>query len=293
LLDVPDDIHGQSPCEIDKIDPESDPPENPPESVSETCNYETLSRLVVREHVQTDEAKLKREVRDVLKKMSNPPEAFEKEQVSSDQNFLETVGERILDSERFVAGSFRNCFPAWEELLKESKRHSSKKVLKWIKEGVQPIFEGVQNTEPAKLNRVRGLLRHAVPTQQVKAYLTGVLPHNIIFKNHRFVYEHWPFTIDAVEKLVVTGTAHLYGPTDGRPKVVNPLAVALNADKERLVLNMMYPNAFMKSLPVKYERFKNILTFLKKGGFIASWDLKSGYFHVLLHPRFRTYFGFG
>jgi hypothetical protein len=34
------------------------------------------------------------------------------------------------------------------------------------------------------------------------------------------------------------------------------------------------------------------LTFLKKGGFISTWDLKSGYFHVLLHPKFRTYFGF-
>jgi hypothetical protein len=34
------------------------------------------------------------------------------------------------------------------------------------------------------------------------------------------------------------------------------------------------------------------LTFLKKEGFISTWDLKSGYFHVLLHPKFRTYFGF-
>jgi hypothetical protein len=48
----------------------------------------------------------------------------------------------------------------------------------------------------------------------------------------------------------------------------------------------------MQQLPFKYERLRNILTLLKKRGFIASWDLKSGYFHVVIYPRFRTYFGF-
>jgi hypothetical protein len=98
--------------------------------------------------------------------------------------------------------------------------------------------------------------------------------------------------VGAAEKLVISGTAHLYGKSEGRPKVVNPLGVALNGATERLVLNGMYINAFMQQLPFKYERLRDILTFLKRGGFIASWDLKSGYFHVLVHPKFRTYFGF-
>jgi hypothetical protein len=119
--------------------------------------------------------------------------------------------------------------------------------------------------------------------------LKGELSHEIAFKNHKFFYDHWPFSVDAVEKLVVTGAAHLYSPSEGRPKIVNPLAVALNTDKERLVLNGMYHNAFMQQLPFKYERLRDILTFLKNGGYIASWDLKSNYFHVLFHPRFRTY----
>jgi hypothetical protein len=99
--------------------------------------------------------------------------------------------------------------------------------------------EGVANTQPFKLNRVKELLRHAVPPHQVEAYLKGELPHKIAFKNHRSFYNHWPFAVDAVEKLVITGTAHLYGPTEGRPKVINPLGVALNAADERLVLNGM------------------------------------------------------
>jgi hypothetical protein len=59
-----------------------------------------------------------------------------------------------------------------------------------------------------------------------------------------------------------------------------------------LVLNGIYINSFMQDLPFRYERLRDILTFLQKGGFIASWDLKSGYFHVLIHPQYRTYFGF-
>jgi hypothetical protein len=279
-------------AEVLEIDPDEDPPERPPERFERTCNYESLSRLMVQDHPKRDKAVLTSGVRDVLAEMSNPPETFSNEQVAKDTGFLDNLQERILDSDRFVAGSFQNSFPAWEELLKDSKRQTSKKVLKWIREGVEPVFEGVKNTEPSKLNRVRGLLRHAVPKQQVEAYLKGDISHGITVQNHRSVYTHWPFTVDALEKLVTAGTAHLYGPKEGRPKVVNPLGVALNADKERLVLNMMYPNAFMKQMPFKYERLRDIPTFLKRGGFISSWDLKSGYFHVTIHPKYRTYFGF-
>jgi hypothetical protein len=87
------------------------------------------------------------------------------------------------------------------------------------------------------------------------------------------------------------GAAHRYGKGERKPKVVNPLGVA-NLPKGRLVLNGKYPNAFCKRLPFKYETLREVLTFLHKNGFIATWDLKAGYFHVLIHPRFRTYFGF-
>jgi hypothetical protein len=240
----------------------------------------------------TEASVLQAGIRDVLNQMSNPPESFDGEVSDLNEAFLQTVEDHILNSVEFTAGSFQNSYAAWEELLKNSSRQSSKKVLRWIREGVKPTFEGTANTEPAKLKRVRGLLRHAVPKGQVEAYLKGVLPHDIEIQNHRSIYEHWRFTVDAVEKLVVAGTAHLYGPLDKKPKVVNPLGVALNGDKERLVLNCMYPNSFMKQLPFKYERLRDILTFLKKEGFVASWDLKSGYFHVLIHPEFRTYLGF-
>jgi uncharacterized integral membrane protein len=59
-----------------------------------------------------------------------------------------------------------------------------------------------------------------------------------------------------------------------------------------LVLNGIHINLYMKSLSFRYERLRDILTFLQKAGFISSWDLKSGYFHVLIHPKHQTYSGF-
>lgn len=88
----------------------------------------------------------------------------------------------------------------------------------------------------------------------------GTPPHKIEFRNHRSFYEHWDFSVGVVEKLDISGTAHLYGPTEGKPKVINPLGVALNGTSERLVLNGMYINSFMKQMPFKYDRLQDILT---------------------------------
>jgi hypothetical protein len=68
--------------------------------------------------------------------------------------------------------------------------------------------------------------------------------------------------------------------------------VALNGTAEQLVVNGRYINGFMKKVPFKYERLRDILVFLKRAGFVSSWDLKIGYYHVLVHPKFRTYLGF-
>lgn len=111
------ELHGELP----EIDADLDPPQNPPGPISE-CGYASLSRLGVREHVKADGEALKRGVREVLDQMEAPPEKFTSETVATDEAFLDSVGDRILNSEEFVAGSFQNSYPAWEELLRNSKR---------------------------------------------------------------------------------------------------------------------------------------------------------------------------
>jgi hypothetical protein len=70
------------------------------------------------------------------------------------------------------------------------------------------------------------------------------------------------------------------------------MGVVDSAGKDRLICNGMYINLFLEALPFKYERLRDLLAFTKHGSFIATWDLKSGYFHVPIHPAYYKYFGF-
>jgi hypothetical protein len=54
----------------------------------------------------------------------------------------------------------------------------------------------------------------------------------------------------------------------------------------------MYPNLFLEALPFRYERLRDVLSFTQQGSYMATWDLKSGYFHVPIHPSAWGYFGF-
>lgn len=157
--------------------------------------------------------------------------------------------------------------------------------------GVSPSFVGTGEADPKKIEQVKALLRRAVPANQIESYLSGTVPHMVEFRNHKSYYDNLPFARQEVAKLEVNGASHRYAKGERKPKVVNPLGVA-NLPKGRLVLNGKYPNSFCKHLPFKYETLRDVLTFLHKNGFIATWDLKAGYFHVLIHPRFRTYLGF-
>jgi hypothetical protein len=255
---------------LKEIDKQADPPVDASPLALKMCSYERLSSLIIREHEARSDEGLRKGVREVLREMETCDLLDVPEREAADQKFLDEVKEHILDAEQFVAGSFKNNLAAWEELLKDSKRQSSRKVLKWIKEGVQPTFEVTQNADPKKVNRVRSLLRRAVPKDKVESFLEGKMPHEIEMKNHQLVYEHLPFVVKAVQNLVITSAAHLYGPKDGKPKVVNPPGVALNGATERLVLNRMYINLFMKSLSFRYKRLRDMLTFLQKAGFVSS-----------------------
>jgi hypothetical protein len=65
-----------------------------------------------------------------------------------------------------------------------------------------------------------------------------------------------------------------------------------SAGKDRLILNGRYLNLFLEALPFRYEKLRDVLAFTKPGSFLATWDLKSGYYHVPIHPDYRKYFGF-
>jgi hypothetical protein len=204
--------------------------------------------------------------------------------------WLNDLPNRVLDHNNFVACSFADYLPAWEELLENSPRRSAKLVLSWLRKGFRPRFVEAEGAKPKKRAIVEAMLRKVVPKGKVESFLTGKLPHKVEFENHRSFYTNWGFSKEEVEKLVIWGAASIWDYSDGEPIVINPMGVADSTGKQRVICNGKYVNIFLEELPFQYERLRDILTFTEQGSYMATWDLKSGYFHVSIHPRFRKYF---
>jgi hypothetical protein len=239
-----------------------------------------------------DDDSLRQQMRELLAEMEAGPQPTElKEAAKSLTDWLRFVQEKVHPIEGFVAGSFGRHLAAWEELLKNSTKPASKTVLSWLRSGVKPSFAGTAECEPKKLDRVKRMLRRVVGESRVEEWLSGQVPHPVDFPNHRSFSENAEFGVQAVGEMLTNDTVKLYGEKERRPKVVNPLGVA-NLPKGRLVLDGGYVNAFTKHVPFKFETLREVLTFLGDHGFFATWDFKAGYYHILIHPLFRTYFGF-
>jgi hypothetical protein len=150
---------------------------------------------------------------------------------------------------------------------------------------------GTANAKPQKHRVVEAMLKKVVPRNQIQRMLTGKFPHPIIFENHQSLYTHWNFASGELVKLVLWGAASIWLDWEEGP-VVNPLGVVESAGKFRLICNARYLNLFLENLPFKYQKLRDILAFTEEGSYMATWDLKSGSFHVPIHPRYRKYFAF-
>jgi hypothetical protein len=224
---------------------------------------------------------LREKLRGILKGAPGPQSGgqLSAEKKADLKDFLQNIGQHTHDPKKFVAGSFNRHLPAWEELLKGSKREISRRVLKILRSGVKPQFIGTGETEAKKLDQIPAMLRGVKTPDGPESLLTRQVLHEVEFANHRSFYDNLPFGIGEVVKMVVNATLTVYRPGNRKPKVINPLGVA-NVPTGRLVMNGRYINAFSKKNPFKHETLREILTFLTRGGFFSTWDFKAGYYHV-------------
>jgi hypothetical protein len=77
-----------------------------------------------------------------------------------------------------------------------------------------------------------------------------------------------------------------------KPHVVNPLTVAGNKTKLRLVLDCRHINPHLYQFKYKYEDATVARQMFYKGDFMFSYDLKSAYHHIMMHPMDIKYLGF-
>ena len=73
------------------------------------------------------------------------------------------------------------------------------------------------------------------------------------------------------------------------PHLVLPLTV--EPSKPCLCHDERYLNLWIRDLPFRLDHLPDLPRYVLPGHFQTSFDDKSGYQHVLLHPSSRTYFG--
>ena len=69
-------------------------------------------------------------------------------------------------------------------------------------------------------------------------------------------------------------------------------AAVVDSRTLRLVLDQRHINEFIHLNKYKYEDLKTLFQMLSKSEFLNTFDLKSGYHHVEIHPSRRKCLGF-
>lgn len=147
------------------------------------CTYEFFSKLPVQKAEEPNGEDLREKLRGILKGAPGPQSGgqLSAEEKADLEDFLQNIGQHTHDPEIFVAGSFNRHLPAWEELLKGSKRETSRRVLKILRSGVKPQFIGTGETEAKKLDQIRAMLRGVKTPGGPESLLTGQVPHEVEF----------------------------------------------------------------------------------------------------------------
>ena len=108
--------------------------------------------------------------------------------------------------------------------------------------------------------------------------------------NHASALREREFVEGEIAKLVAAGCAEELPQV---PFICAPLSVVFNSSgKKRLVHDLRHVNKFLWKQKFKYEDMRTALEMAEVGDFMVSFDLKSGYHHIDIHPDFWKFLGF-
>ena len=122
----------------------------------------------------------------------------------------------------------------------------------------------------------------------------GVQPGRYKEKNNKTAITNMPFCQDTVETLLVDRVVdEVFSP----PLCLNPLTVASRYVNSLLKLRMCidlsrYINLLLKKESVSLPSLDKAVRMLLPNDFQVTFDLKSAFHHVLIHPDYRQYLGF-
>ena len=181
-----------------------------------------------------------------------------------DLDFLE---EELLGPSFEVAPSLSVCgnihraeyFPFWDEVLKVGPWHKN-----ILREGLRLDF------------------------------IDGVLPDSYEERNNRSARLEPAFVCDTLDSM---SSSNILQQVAIKPTCVNPLTVStreLSSGTKKLRLcwdGSRYVNPRLKKMSVKLTHFPKAAELLYHGDYQVSLDLKSFYYHLMIHPDYRTYLG--
>jgi hypothetical protein len=112
----------------------------------------------------------------------------------------------------------------------------------------------------------------------------------VFLKNNRSASNHAKFVSEAINDLL---NNNLIVERKTEPNIVNPLSVSIQSSgKKRLILDLRHVNKFLWKERVSFEDWRVAIDIFKKGDFMCSFDLKSGYHHVNIFPDHTEYLSF-
>jgi hypothetical protein len=115
------------------------------------------------------------------------------------------------------------------------------------------------------------------------------LPVKSYLNNNKSARDAPEFVSAEISKLLLSGVLIA---SNEPPIVINPLTVAVSAaGKQRLVLDLRTVNPLIHVNKYKFEDISVAALYFRKGCYMVSFDLKSGYHHVDINPVFQQYLG--
>ena len=180
---------------------------------------------------------------------------------------------RFRNPDDFQAGLLHAQPAIWEKLL-SNVSHEHVDLMDVIKEGVD----------------VKQFLTHFKGDFKGKSFDSD-RPPPIVLENSRSCAQFSDFISTTILQWVSAGVLSVWGEIGqvSPPYLVLPLT--FEPSKPRLCHDERYLNFWIKDLPFKQDHLSDLPRYVLPGHYQTTFDEKSGYRHVYLHPSSRTFFG--
>lgn len=181
---------------------------------------------------------------------------------------------RFYDPESFVAGNIHNYLSSWQYVIGNPSTQLEHDILSFISNGVD----------------VRNFFAHFKGPFQGKIY-DFASPPKAHFPNARSCWNFTNFISRTILERVQNGSLKVWGKVDevDPPHLVMPITI--EPSKPRMCHDERFLNLWIKDCPFSLDYISDLPRYVGLNHLQTTFDDKSGYDHVRLHPDCCTFFG--